>query len=389
MERNSGHDDKECLTDKGARHDMNDEFGQEVEITDEEVAEADRINDFSEDLFLLATASRSERMKADVEQRLADFHRTHKAGNRRMSRHRVIGLVAVAAATVACIVWWCNTFFFSGEQQEWVAFMPDSIPAQVRLESDERSEAGILNWKSLVAAVPNRTNELDYCRMTDLMIPLSNKDVHHTLSVPYGETFKITLSDGTEVILNAGSRLTYPVRFTKAERRVRLEGEAYFKVAKDAAHPFVVEAGVLTARVLGTTVNLAAYKGMSPALTLFEGCVEADGGVASSAVRMEPGMSVNWNAEKLGFDVSRVDLDTEALWREGYFYYDNVPLLDIMKDLGRWYNVSVVFCNAEALDCRLHYVADRREDLQHAVTLLNRMQKFKVTLKDDHRLYVE
>ena len=101
MERNSGHDDKECLTDKGARHDMNDEFGQEVEITDEEVAEADRINDFSEDLFLLATASRSERMKADVEQRLADFHRTHKAGNRRMSRHRVIGLVAVAAATVA------------------------------------------------------------------------------------------------------------------------------------------------------------------------------------------------------------------------------------------------------------------------------------------------
>ena len=388
MERYSGHDDKECLTDKGARHDMSDEFEQEMEITDEEVAEADRIDDFSEDLFLLATASRSERMKADVEQRLADFHRTHKAGNRRMSRHRVIGLVAVAAATVACIVWWCNTFFFSGEQQEWVAFMPDSIPAQVRLESDERSEAGILNWKSLVAAVPNRTNELDYCRMTDLMMPLSNKDVHHTLSVPCGETFKITLSDGTEVILNAGSRLTYPVRFTKAERRVRLEGEAYFKVAKDAAHPFVVEAGVLTARVLGTTFNLAAYKGMSPALTLFEGCVEADGGVASSAVRMEPGMSVNWNAEKLGFDVSRVDLDTEALWREGYFYYDNVRLEDIMIGIGRWYGLGVVFKNRAAMDIRMHYVADRRDGLENVLDLLNRMKKVSVSRQGD-RIVVE
>ena len=87
--------------------------------------------------------------------------------------------------------------------------------------------------------------------------------------------------------------------------------------------------------------------------------------------------------------MQKVDVSSYVHWKEGYFYYDNVPLLDIMKDLGRWYNVSVVFCNAEAMDCRLHYVADRRQDLQHAITLLNLMQKFKVTLKDDHRLYVE
>lgn len=381
MERYSGHEDKECLREGSVRHDEN-EAGQKIELADENLADADYPEGFSEDLFLLATVSRSERMVADVNQRLDDFHRTHKMNRHHMGRRRVIGLVAIAA-TVACIVWWCNTAFFSGERQEWVAFMPDSIPAQVRLESDEHSGAGVLNWKSLVAAVPNRTNELDYCRMTDLVMPLNQKEVHHTLTVPCGETFKVTLSDGTEVMLNAGSRLTYPIRFMKSERRVQLEGEAYFKVAKDAAHPFVVEAGILDVRVLGTTFNVAAYPDMSPVVTLFEGSVEADGGTASSAVRMEPGMSVSWNAEKSGFDVRHVDLETEALWRKGYFYYDNVRLEDIMVGIGRWYGLGVVFKNRAAMDVRMHYVADRQDGLENVLNLLNGMKKASVSRQGD------
>ena len=204
----------------------------------------------------------------------------------------------------------------------------------------------------------------------------------HSLTVPRGQTFKIILSDGTEVYMNTDSRLVYPDHFTGAERSVFLEGEAYFKVARDEHHPFI------QTRVLGTEFNVSSYPGSEVQVTLIEGSVEVSDADRQATTRIVPGEQASLLADG-DIAVQKVDVSSYVHWKEGYFYYDNVPLLDIMKDLGRWYNVSVVFCNAEAMDCRLHYVADRRQDLQHAITLLNRMQKFKVTLKDDHRLYVE
>ena len=209
-----------------------------------------------------------------------------------------------------------------------------------------------------------------------------------TLQTPRGKDFKIVLSDGTEVWLNAESTLTYPSRFHEAQRIVELDGEAYFKVARDEHHPFIVRTRSLQTRVLGTEFNVSSYPGSEVQVTLIEGSVEVSDADRQATTRIVPGEQASLLADG-DIAVQKVDVSSYVHWKEGYFYYDNVPLLDIMKDLGRWYNVSVVFCNAEAMDCRLHYVADRRQDLQHATTLLNRMQKFKVTLKDDHRLYVE
>ena len=140
--------------------------------------------------------------------------------------------------------------------------------------------------------------------------------------------------------------------------------------------------------MLGTEINVSGYEGSDTEVTLVEGSVEVSDADRQRTVRIKPGEQASLQTDG-GFAVQKVDVSQYIHWREGYFYYDNVTLLDIMKELGRWYNVSVVFCNAEAMESRLHFVADRRQDLQHALTLLNRMNKFTITQKADGRVYVE
>ena len=84
--------------------------------------------------------------------------------------------------------------------------------------------------------------------------------VYNTLTVPYGKQFELQLSDGTNVHLNAGTSLKYPVKFVKGKNReVFLNGEAFFNVAKEVNHPFIVNANEIDVRVLGTQFNISSY----------------------------------------------------------------------------------------------------------------------------------
>ena len=80
------------------------------------------------------------------------------------------------------------------------------------------------------------------------------------------------------------------------------------------------------------------------------------------------------------FILTEVDLDSYIYWKDGYFYFDDVTLREIMQNLGRWYNVSIEFRNKEAMNYKMHFVADRRLGLEHTIQLLNRMKKVTVTL---------
>ena len=104
--------------------------------------------------------------------------------------------------------------------------------------------------KKAVQSLPSSTVKLSPQKIAYNTIQTENKKIRnkkvqiHRLSIPRGETFKVVLSEGTEVFLNSDSRLAYPTVFKGKERVVSLEGEAYFKVAKDAAHPFIVKSGI-------------------------------------------------------------------------------------------------------------------------------------------------
>ena len=140
----------------------------------------------------------------------------------------------------------------------------------------------------------------------------------HRLSIPRGETFKVVLSEGTEVFLNSDSRLAYPTIFKGKERVVSLEGEAYFKVTKDAKHPFIVKSGNLQVRVLGTEFNVRSYSPTDVRVTLITGKVAVSDTCGIHSVEMMPGQSAQLSSDGT-FAVNEVDIESFLYWKEGFF----------------------------------------------------------------------
>jgi len=164
------------------------------------------------------------------------------------------------------------------------------------------------------------------------------------LATPLGGIYQITLPDGTKVWLNAGSSLKYPMSFAKNERRVRLEGEAFFEVTKDSARPFRVLSKGQEIEVLGTAFNVNAYPDNTAIkTTLVKGKVKlSNNNRYSEAIYLLPGQqSTNTNNGKI--QLANVDTAPFTAWKEGLFYFDETPLSDALQQIGRWYNVEVKY----------------------------------------------
>lgn len=125
-------------------------------------------------------------------------------------------------------------------------------------------------------AILNVEDYIDYSRRDDAG---EAEAVYNELIVPVGGEYRLVLADGSVVYMNSASRLKYPVRFTGGERLVELEGEAYFEVTKNEAHPFVVRTKRLDVTVLGTGFNVMAYrKDARTEVTLVNGKVDVTSG---------------------------------------------------------------------------------------------------------------
>ena len=191
-----------------------------------------------------------------------------------------------------------------------------------------------------------------------------------TLTTPRGKDFLLVLADGTKVWLNAESRLRYPVAFNGKERRVELEGEACFEVAKDAEHPFIVCANGMNTMVLGTKFNVRSYSVEDRHVTLVNGKVQVTNTVNNKSVTLRPGQDLTYT-ETGEEKVSEVNIATYTAWTEGMFYFEDVPLEEIMGALGRWYNVNIDFERCELYHIRLNFWANKNTHLDEALELTN------------------
>ena len=202
----------------------------------------------------------------------------------------------------------------------------------------------------------------------------------HLLSTPRGKTFEVVLGDGSKIWLNADSRLEYPSRFVGDRRVVKLYGEAYFQISKDEKRPFIVETDGLQTIVLGTEFNVRNYKKESSHVTLIEGSVKVNNTANEYSVVLSPGENARI-MEDGSLGGQKVDVDTYIYWRDGYFYFDNRTFADIMQDIGRWYNVNVVFDDARVMDYKLRYFCKRDEGIEKAVERLQYLKKAQVSLE--------
>lgn len=165
---------------------------------------------------------------------------------------------------------------------------------------------------------------------------------YYVLTTPRGGTYQITLPDGTEVWLNAASKLKYPSRFDESERVVEVSGEAYFAVAEDKSKPFKVNSHGQTVEILGTEFNISAYPAEDETkTTLVEGAIRLINHASNAVNRLRPGEQAVVSGAML--NISKVNVEPYTVWKEGYFYFDNVPPEVAIEQVARWYDLEVVY----------------------------------------------
>ncbi|TCC99293.1 FecR family protein [Pedobacter hiemivivus] len=175
----------------------------------------------------------------------------------------------------------------------------------------------------------------------------SGKMLTNTISTPRGGQYQVNLPDGTRVWLNAESVIKFPISFVDLkERRVELQGEAYFEVEKDATKPFFVSTDKQEVRVLGTHFNISSYKNeLDTKTTLLEGSVKVRllNTKRVSQKVLKPGDQSQIRATSAQINVVTVDPQSEIAWKNGRFFFENEPIEDIMKQIKRWYDVDVEY----------------------------------------------
>lgn len=192
----------------------------------------------------------------------------------------------------------------------------------------------------------------------------------NTLSNPRGsEVIEMKLPDSTRVWLNVGSSLSYPVAFAHKERTVMLKGEAYFEVAPDKTKPFRVKIAENTEiAVLGTHFNVNAYED-EPALmaTLLEGAIQFK--KDNKQQLLQPGQQAQLSKDGTIKIVPDADIQAVMAWKRGFFHFDKTDLQTIMRQMERWYDVTVEF-QGKVTDMRFSGEISKTHDASQVLKIL-------------------
>jgi ferric-dicitrate binding protein FerR (iron transport regulator) len=201
---------------------------------------------------------------------------------------------------------------------------------------------GTIAQQNNVTVVKNANGQILYQGNANSDQRMANSPVYNTLSNPRGsKVIDMILSDGSHVWLNAGSSITYPVAFIGKDRKITMNGEAYFEVAHDASKPFIVSKGATIVTVLGTHFNVNAYDDEDALkVTLLEGSVKVFANNNSVTIKpnqqavVSGGLSVN----------NDVDVEAVMAWKnEKFAFGERTGIREIMRQLARWYDVEVVY----------------------------------------------
>ncbi|MDR2273018.1 MAG: DUF4974 domain-containing protein [Sphingobacterium sp.] len=216
------------------------------------------------------------------------------------------------------------------------------------------------------------------------------KDTHKTiptqynlLIVPKASFYKMTLVDGTKVWVNALSQLKFPSQFSATERRVFLEGEAYFEVAHDPNHPFIVESKGNEIKVLGTHFNVNSYSDLVRT-TLAEGLVQV--WQDNQHVELSPG---EYASSAKGYLIKgKADLQQDLSWHNNEFYFKKETIVDIAHQLSRWYDLDVKFRGNVQMDKEYTGSIERDVKLSQVLEMLSYVSDLRFEV-DGKKLTIE
>lgn len=223
-----------------------------------------------------------------------------------------------------------------------------------------------------------KENRIVYDRLPDSVEVQIN-----TLVIPAGYIYHLTLADGTEVTLNAGSRLEYPEAFSGERREVKLSGEGYFRVAK-SEKPFEVNMAEAKVRVYGTQFNVKTDRRNTVQTVLVEGKV---GFIPTSGeeIRLLPGEGVEYDGLSGHIEVQPVDVQYATAWLEGVFKYRDRPLNLILEDMAAWYGIEFDV-QGQAATVKLTMNLEKTTQLEETIAFIEQITNCK--FKKERGMYI-
>jgi ferric-dicitrate binding protein FerR (iron transport regulator) len=220
------------------------------------------------------------------------------------------------------------------------------------IESREKQSWRFLKWAASVVLVVGLSFMLFFIRRESKQRATVEASIHMiTKSNGYGRKSTIFLKDGTIVYLDSDSRITYPSRFTDDARKIILTGEAFFNVAHDETKPFIVKAGPVNIKVLGTEFNVMAFNHAGEVkISLEQGQVEVSNDLnergISDKLFLSPGQSVIYHLENERFDnIQTFDPLEDCGWKDGIIYFNKAAFKAVVDKLEKWYNVQFEVTN--------------------------------------------
>ncbi len=192
-------------------------------------------------------------------------------------------------------------------------------------------------WQGGMKIVKEDNGKINY--LPDQGLVTGETAPRNTVRTPRGGQYRLTLSDGTQVWLNAASSITYPARFSDGDRTVSISGEVYFEVAKNAGNRFVVNVDNSDDKVevLGTHFNINAYEDETAVrTTLLEGKVKVSG--INSSVILKPGQQAAGTRVSDDVDITKI-----MSWKNGVFSLEGKSIQQVLRELARWYDLTLVY----------------------------------------------
>lgn len=208
---------------------------------------------------------------------------------------------------------------------------------------------------------------------------------NNTLTVPAGMNFRVNLPDGTEILLNAATKLEFPMSFSGRAREISIKGEAYLKVAKDAARPFIVHLPHSSVTVLGTEFNVNTYDSGVVKVSLVEGAVQVESGQGN--VQLKPGFQAVCK-EGAAIQQEAFNARYTLSWRDGLYYFNDATLADISRIVPRWFGIQIILEDAGLQNRRFTGVINRNRPISVFLDDLSAIAGIRATFDKDSVLHL-
>lgn len=330
--------------------------------------------------------SRPEIPQARKEQLWKRIDATRRSLNNRRKGVRWYKYTAIAACSVIVI----GLILFSLLEKNDTPHTPDIdyVQLQSAYQQQTHQEIRIVTDEGQVE-IDGKDAEIKYDSTGSFTVndeevdsnanPPAEKLSYNQLSVPYGKRATLTLGDGTSLWVNAGTTVIYPATFPDKKREIYVDGEIYAEVRRDEKRPFIVKTGQLEIAVVGTAFNLSAYKEDAlKRIVLVKGVVDVK--LNGTDTRLVPSQSFVYNGKESR--VEKVDVEMYTSWRDGIYIFKDEPIENILQQLARYYNVTMIFPpQPSGVVCSGKL--ELKEDLSHLLNNLSQIASFNFGIKEN------